>query len=102
MPRDHSAWTSMAEIPVVPTLSHYSQLKLHFFFISMMNTKASLQLLLFPQPISLPHHILTNPYEEEEEKTKHCIERERGKKKLLCNYICCPTSPFHSQNSLTK
>ena len=47
----------------------------------MMNTKASLQLLLFPQPISLPHHILTNPYEEEEEKKKHCIEREREEKK---------------------
>ena len=70
----------MAEIPVIPTLSHYSQLKLHFFFSSM-NTKASLQLLLFPQPISLPHHILTNPYEEEEEEKTLDREREREEKK---------------------
>ena len=53
----------------------------------MMNTKASLQLLLFPQPISLPHHILTNPYEEEEEKKTLYREREEKKNYFATIYV---------------
>ena len=68
----------------------------------MMNTKASLQLLLFPQPISLPHHILTNPYEEEEEKTKHCIERERGKKKTTLQLYMLSHKPISLSKFLNQ